>query len=211
MFEFIQKRDGPEYARVATFVACFSFIFGLMAIYTAKGGELYCSLAIIFIAYLLDLLQVPLQTRLGFQQNITKWAYFGANIVTYLLFPVFIIPILLGDVHTLYIIASYIFLFTGIYRLLRFTLQRSDVDRGGKNFEGMPVTASMPLLIFVFALSHTHLNLINITSMLLLILSVLMVRSDVYPRLRDQSIFIALELLLAMYFVFVCLTKLGAL
>jgi CDP-diacylglycerol--serine O-phosphatidyltransferase len=135
-----------KYLIVNTFTL-FSILISFFATFLLIRGDFYTSLSLILISFLLDMLDGFIARRLDACSKFGRVFDSISDVFIFIVFPIIFIYLYFGVDNILQEIILFIFLCSGIYRLIRFTRLGLLVQEENIYYQGMPVFFSHPILL----------------------------------------------------------------
>jgi len=175
--------------RLADVATLINVLLGFSAVLLASQNQINTSLGLILLAVVLDGID-------GFLARYAGNSVLGANldsladVISFGVAPAFVSYIITSNDYVLFF--SGLFLICGVLRLARF-----NVSGKKDGFEGIPITSAGFIVALFLLIEKNPLWL----SAILLVLSILMVSTFEYPKIRDAKTLGFLGLLLALILI----------
>ena len=189
-------------------ITAFSCGLGLAAIFFAQADLLYLSYALALLAFITDSVDGYLARKLHVESRFGAIFDSLADVLVYLIYPAVLCYYIfnLNTLTDLFFLG--IFIFAGIFRLVRFNHQGLVIISAKKFYTGLPVVFSHLIILILIITRIINPGVLKITSYFLLgVMSILMVTqfrfrkpSGVYLQLLLTSLLLVAGLML--YYAF---------
>jgi len=155
-------------------ITALSLILGLTAIALALRGYLYFSFGFALLALVSDSLDGYMARKLKAESSFGAIFDTVADIFVYLIYPAVLLYHNFGISNPIGVFFIALFLFAGIFRLVRFTKNGFVLVGEKKYYLGMPVFFSHPMILIILVVNVFDKAIISIVCPLLLVLISLM-------------------------------------
>lgn len=174
-------------SNTANIVSGIALLFTWLAIIFLLKDRFYFSFGLILLAFVFDALDGYLARKLSLDNPLGRALDGYVDVINYLIYPALAFVIFFKLANFFSIVAIFIFIAAGVFRLARFEVIGIKKDEGKMYYEGLPVFISPILILLLMAanqiLSRPIFSWFSI--FVLLITSVLMVQTFKFPKPKN--------------------------
>ena len=173
------------------FITTCSLFFAIMAIVFAYQNWLYASFGFVLCAFVTDTLDGHFARLLKAESRFGACYDTVVDIFVYLLYPAMIFYKYFGLDNPVGSIVITAFIFVGVFRLIRYTINGPSVIDDKKFYLGMPVVFSHLIIIISIVLEYYFSELASsVTLVLLLLMIILMPTKIKFQKPEKKAIYI---------------------
>ena len=197
------KRDLNTVFTLANTLSFGALFFIWIAVVTLLKSQLYFSLGFAFTAFLFDALDGWAARKYKTASDFGRLLDGQIDTLVHLFYPVLVFYLYFGLTSPLSILVLFIFLATGIFRLVRFNLAGFIEKEGAAHYPGLPVFVNNFVILALIPLNNTLSDELfkTVALVLIAVVSILMVQKFPFP--KPKKIFpIFVVLVIIILFIF---------